>query len=167
MDFEELYSAYKQDVFGYLCGLTGSRDVAEELLAETFFSAFVGLDAFRGESGEKTWLFSIARHVFYQYLKKHKSTLPTEDETLALLCTQSGLIQPDFGDSVALSQLVSQLLAQKDERSRKVFRLRLDGYSFKEIGQTVGISENSARVLEYRTRVYLQKELRKEGYGNG
>ncbi len=167
MDFEEIYGRYKQDVFNYLYSLTGAHDVAEELLAETFFRAFIGLYAFRGESGIKTWLFSIARHVFYQHLKKNKQAIPTEDETLALLCTQSGLIQPDFGDGIALSELVNQLLGQKDERSRRAFSLRLEGYSFREIGEMLGISENSARVLEYRTRIYLQKELRKEGYGNG
>ncbi len=167
MDFEKIYGMYKQDVFNYLYSLTGADDTAEELLAETFFRAFIGMYAFRGESSVKTWLFSIARHVFYQYLKKNKRAIPTEDETLALLCTQSGMIQPDAGDSAALFELVNQLLRQKDERSRKVFRLRLEGYSFREIGEMTGISENSARVLEYRTRLYLQKELRKEGYGNG
>ena len=66
-----------------------------------------------------------------------------------------------------LTELVNRLLSQKDERSRRAFSLRLEGYSFREIGEMLGISENSARVLEYRTRIYLQKELRKEGYGNG
>lgn len=166
MNFEKIYDLYKQDVFCYLYSLTGAQDVTEELLAETFFRAFVGLDAFREESSVKTWLFSIARHTFYQYLKKNKRAVPTEDETLALLYVQSGRVQPDAGDSVELTELVNRLLSQKDERSRRVFRLRLEGYNFREIGQIVGISENSARVLEYRTKVFLQKELRKEGYGN-
>lgn len=166
MDFEKIYEMYKQDVFNYLYSLTGAHDVAEELLAETFFRAFIGLYAFRGESSVKTWLFSIARHIFYQYLKKNRQAIPTEDETLAMLCTKSGMIQPDIGESSTLSELITQLLGKKDERSRSVFALRLEGYSFKEIGEKVGISENSARVLEYRTRLYLQKELRKEGYGN-
>ena len=166
MNFEKIYDLYKQDVFCYLYSFTGAQDVTEELLAETFFRAFVGLDAFREDSSVKTWLFSIARHTFYQYLKKNKRAVPTEDETLALLYVQSGRVQPDAGDSVELTELVNRLLSQKDERSRRVFRLRLEGYTFREIGQIVGISENSARVLEYRTKVFLQKELRKEGYGN-
>ncbi|MBQ5544176.1 MAG: hypothetical protein IIU00_00715 [Clostridia bacterium] len=40
MGFEDIYSLYKQDVFCYLCGLTGNADEAEELLAETFFRHF-------------------------------------------------------------------------------------------------------------------------------
>ncbi|MBQ9903053.1 MAG: RNA polymerase sigma factor [Clostridia bacterium] len=166
MDFESIYAEYKQDVFRYLFSLTGSYEAAEELLAETFFRAFTGLCSFRGESSVRTWLFSISRNVFREYLRRNPRAIPTEDETLALMCVQSGMIQPDESASFELSELVGQLLAKKDERSRRVFRLRLEGYSFREIGGMVGISENSARVLEYRTRSYLQKELRKEGYGH-
>ena len=82
------------------------------------------------------------------------------------MCVQAGMVQPDVENESELAELVSRLLAQKDERSRTVFRMRLEGYSFKEIGEKVGISENSARVVEHRVRMYLQKELRKEGYGH-
>lgn len=167
MRFEEIYSQYKQDVFNYLFSLTGSCNEAEELLAETFFRAFLGFYAFRGDSSVKTWLFSIAKHVFFQYLKASGRTIPTEDTVLYQLCAQSDMIQPDMTNDMVLWELVERLLARKDERSRTVFQMRLDGYSFKEIGEKVGISESSARVLEHRVRVYLQKELRKEGYGNG
>lgn len=127
---------------------------------------FTGFHSFRGEASIKTWLFSIARNVFYEYLRKNKRVVPTEDETLALMYVQSGMVQPDAGDLASLSELVNELLDRRDERSRKVFHMRLEGYSFREIDEKIGISENSARVLEYRTRAYLQKELRKEGYGN-
>lgn len=165
MDFEEIYHLYKQDVFRYLCGLTGAHDEAEELLAETFFRAFMGFQAFRGDSSVKTWLFSIAKHVFFQHLKQSKRDIPTEDTLLYQLRGQYAA-DADMEDGAALAALVSQLLAQKDERSHAVFRMRLDGYSFREIGETVGISESSARVLAHRVKLYLQKELKKEGYGH-
>lgn len=167
MSFEEIYSQYKQDVFNYLFSLTGSCSEAEELLAETFFRAFLGFYAFRGDSSVKTWLFSIAKHVFFQHLKSSGRSIPTEDTVLYQLRAQSDMIQSDMADDMVLWELVESLLDRKDERSRIVFQMRLDGYSFKEIGEKVGISESSARVLEHRVRVYLQKELRKEGYGNG
>lgn len=162
MDFEEIYSKYKQDVFNYLCGLTNSRDLAEELLADTFFKAFIGISSFRGESSVKTWLFSIARHCFLQHLQKSKKFVSIEDCVLGQICSQS-----DIESDTLLSQRVNELLEQKDARSREVFNLRLHGYSFKEIGDRLGLSENSARVVEYRVRMFLQKELRKDGYDNG
>ena len=167
MSFEEIYSQYKQDVFNYILSLTGSSSEAEELLAESFFRAFIGFYAFRGDSSVKTWLFSIARHVFFQHIRRKGRTVYIEDTVIYQIQSQSELIQPDASDNTLLFELVSRLLGQKGERSRTVFRMRLDGYSFKEIGEKVGISESSARVLEHRIRIYLQKELKKEGYGNG
>ena len=78
------------------------------------------------------------------------------------ICSQS-----DIENDTLISQRVSELLEQKDERSRNIFNLRLQGYSFREIGDRLGISENSARVVEHRVRMFLQKELRKDGYDNG
>lgn len=162
MDFEKIYGEYKQDVFNYLCRLTNSRDLAEELLADTFFRAFIGISSFRGESSVKTWLFSIARHCFLQHLHKNKKIVSIEDAVLHRICGQSNI-----ENDALLSQRVNELLEQKDERSREVFNLRLQGYSFREIGDRLSISENSARVVEHRVRMFLQKELRKDGYDNG
>lgn len=136
-------------------------------MAESFFRAFIGFYAFRGDSSVRTWLFSIAKHVFFQHIKRKGINAHIQNTLLYQMCTRSEIIQSDVSDNTLLLELVSRLLDQKDERSRIVFRMRLDGYSFKEIGERVGISESSARVLEHRVRIYLQKELRKAGYGDG
>ena len=41
---------------------------------------------------------------------------------------------------------------------------RAEGYSYTEIAQKLDISENSARVIEHRTRTWLKTMLQKEGY---
>ena len=45
-------------------------------------------------------------------------------------------------------------------------RLRAAGYSYAEIAAKLNISESSARVLEHRTRRWLQTTLQKEGLLN-
>ena len=56
------------------------------------------------------------------------------------------------------------LAAGLPERNRRVLELRLEGYSYHEIGAAVGISEASARVMEFRARTKLRDQLRKEGF---
>ena len=56
------------------------------------------------------------------------------------------------------------LLTQKDERSSRVLYMRAEGYTYAEIAARLGISENSARVIEHRTRTWLKATLQKEGY---
>ena len=42
---------------------SGERDEIEELVQDTFVRAFGSLDAFRGESSLRTWLFTIERRL--------------------------------------------------------------------------------------------------------
>ena len=58
---------------------------------------------------------------------------------------------------------VKRLLSQKDERARQIVLFRMNGYAYAEIAQNLGISENSARVIEFRTKRWLLNEMKKEG----
>ena len=69
---EKLYSDYKSDVFYYLVSVTHDSDLSEDLTSETFLSAIKSLSGFKGKSDIKTWLFSIARHKWYEHLRKKK-----------------------------------------------------------------------------------------------
>ena len=147
---EELYLAYKQDVYRYLCSLTHNPADAEDLLSETFLRAFRRLPFFRGDCAAKTWLFGIARNVWLESLRKRRPSL--EDRLSA------------DSDARAALRRVRELLAQKDERSSRIIFLRAEGYTYAEISAQLGISENSARVIEHRTRTWLKATLQKEGY---
>ena len=61
---------------------------------------------------------------------------------------------------------IYHLLEQEPERTRNIVLMRLDGYSFYEIGQKYGISESSARVIDFRTTDKLRKILKKEGFAD-
>ena len=54
----ELYGDY---LYSYAMSKLFSKDLAEDLLQETFLSAFQSKDNFKGNSNEKTWLVSILK----------------------------------------------------------------------------------------------------------
>jgi len=67
---EKLYLEHKQNVYNYLLGLTHNPILSEDLLSETFVKAIYSIGNFKGNSSIKTWLFSIARHLWLQNLRK-------------------------------------------------------------------------------------------------
>ena len=69
-EIEAAYRAHFDDVYRFLRGLTGSESLAEELTQETFFSAMKHISDYRGESELRVWLCSIARNLYYTYLRK-------------------------------------------------------------------------------------------------
>ncbi|GAA0454279.1 RNA polymerase sigma factor [Alkalibacillus silvisoli] len=62
---------YNHDVYNFLIYYTGRRD-PEDLVQEVFIKAIKGLDKFDGKSSPKTWLFSIARNVAIDDIRKLK-----------------------------------------------------------------------------------------------
>ena len=62
-----------------------------------------------------------------------------------------------------LVKRVYELIDEEQERPRSVALMRVEGYSFYEIGKALGISESSARVTFFRTKEKIRKKLKEEG----
>lgn len=70
-DFEALYEAHAQALFGFLAYRTGDRALAEDLLADTFEKALRARKGFdRRKASEKTWLYSIALNLLRDHLRR-------------------------------------------------------------------------------------------------
>jgi len=61
---------YGDDLFAWAYHRTGKRALAEDLVQETFLSALKSMGNFRGDSNEKTWLFSILRNKIIDHFRK-------------------------------------------------------------------------------------------------
>lgn len=156
---EKLYFEYKKEIYYYLLRHTNDPALSEDLLSETFVKAIFSVGSFKGNSSIKTWLFGIARHLWLQNLRKDRPTVEYND-LLDLYVTDRTL------DSVITKQIadrVYELLKTKDARTQKVICMRINGLSYYEISEKVGISENSARVIDFRTKKWLKSVLEKEG----
>lgn len=158
----ELFESYYKDVYRYLYSLCRDASLSEDLTSEVFLEVVKSIASFRGDSDIKTWLFSIARHRWYAYLRSKTHQPPTE--------SIHGLYDSNFVDiqpsdnSTDLEQLIHSLLDKEPELTKKVFKMRLEGYSYFEIGEKYQISENSARVIFFRTKTKIKKYLEKEGF---
>ena len=156
---ETLYLAHRDDIYSYLLWLTRDPSLSEDLLQETFVKAISSIGGFRGESSVRTWLFSIARHAWLHQLRKRRPTESIDDCDIRA--------PGDVDDRLFQRQTLSrtmELLSEKDHRARKIVGLRCQGYSYCEIAQDLGISENSARVIEFRVKRDLKAALEREGF---
>lgn len=162
---EELFARYYQDIYRYLYSLSLDASLAEDLASEVFLEVVKSVAMFRGEADIKTWIFSIARHKWYQYLRRQKKEAPTE--TLTDYVTVPGKTLEARYQDKELAERICALLDQEPERTRRIVLMRTEGYSFYEIGQKTGISENSARVIDFRAKTKIRQILKKEGYEYG
>ena len=159
---EELFRTYYKDIFCYLYSLSHDASLSEDLTSEVFLKVVKSIGTFRGEADIKTWLFSIARHEWYDYLRKKNKEIRAE--VLTEFCESMELGPEAKCHIQEIIDRIYQLLEQEPERARHIVLMRLDGYSFYEIGNKIGISESSARVIDFRTKDKIRKILKKEGF---
>lgn len=159
---EELFAVHYKDVCHYLYSLSRDASLSEDLAQEVFLEAVRSIAAFRGEAQLKTWLFSIARHKWYSWLRKKGRQAETEG--LAEFYAADDRTPEEQYQSRELADRIYKLLDQEPERTRRIVLMRLEGFSFYEIGAEVGISENSARVIDFRTKTKIRQILKEEGF---
>jgi len=160
-DLEQLFSEYCRDVCSYLFSLSHDASLAEDLTSEVFLEVVRSIHTFRGNSDVKTWLFSIARHRWYHYLRRKQRTAETELLSDFLPSSERSPEEQSM-DAVVVSR-IWELLLQEPQLPQNIVKMRLKGYSFYEIGTMYNISEISARVIEFRTKTKIRRILEKEG----
>ena len=118
-DFEALYATHAQALFGFLAYRTGDRNVAEDLLADTFEKALKGRRGFdRRKASEKTWLYSIALNTLRDHIRRSQAegramerSLPMPDDEVDAFSDLEhrdevtralGVLSPEEREAVAL-----------------------------------------------------------------
>ena len=152
MDMETIYRLYFRDVYLFLQGLTRSETLAEELTQETFYQAVRSIDRFNGSCKVSVWLCQIAKHLWYQHLRKRKPEEPLPED---------GLPGPSAEEDVLTRQghldLLRQIHALPPSTREVVYLRAFGGLSFREIGDVLGRTETWARVTFYRGKEALRK----------
>jgi RNA polymerase sigma-70 factor, ECF subfamily len=70
--FEELVKKHQQRVYALALGIVKNAAEAEEVVQDTFLSAFQHLDTFRGDARFSTWIFRVASNHALMKLRKKK-----------------------------------------------------------------------------------------------
>ena len=157
----ELFRKYYRDIYAYLYSMTADASLSEDLTSEVFLEVVKSISTFRAESDIKTWMFAIARRRWYVSLRK-KNGRP-ETKSIEELCG-TGIPDPQTETDRDAAAIAASVLEKESTLTVKVFRLRTEGYTYFEIAEKLGISESSARVVFFRVKEKIRKELEKEGY---
>ena len=160
---QQLYADYGKEILLYLYSLCKDRDVAEDLMQETFEKALLSLS--ENHTNMRAWLYLVARNLCYNAMKKEKrQVLPGEAEIQKIReNTRADILEELIKREQhrALYQALMQLSSPK----REVLQLQYFGrLSLKEIAKVLQISPENARVLSCRARKELKAKLEEEGY---
>lgn len=165
-DFEEIYVQYQTKIYRFLYKLCGDAQLAEELTQETFYRAFVSFEKYKGNSSMFTWLAAIAKYTYFGHRKKEKQSADAIwlEKVVEVYLPQKQ--QESVEDKLLrqeLTQKVREVLKELPQKNLEVVILRIYAeMSFRQVAEAMEISENSAKVLYFRTKKILKERLEDE-----
>lgn len=156
-EFELIYRSYFQNVYKYLLKLSKDEKLAEELTSETFFKALKAIDHFQGKSSISTWLITIARNSYFNYLKSNRDF--TDIDEVTEISDDKVDIEAQFIENETSTKIYS-IICILDEPYKEIFKLRVfEELSFKQIGEMYGKTENWACVTYHRAKSKIKARL--------
>ena len=156
--FEEIYKEHFNGVYKYVLSLCRDPAAAEEITQESFYKAMENLDKFRGETRMFVWLCQIAKNTYIDHYRRQKRHTSAE----ALNTFRSGDLEEAFFDKETAMRAL-QLLHGLSEPYKEVFTLRVYGQlPFSQIGQLFGKSDSWARLIYYRAKQEIRRNLHED-----
>lgn len=151
----ELYEAYAPLMLGMCRRYVKGEPEAEDIMIKGFMKVFTKIDLFEGKGSFEGWMKRIMINEALGYIRKNKSMyLEVEIEAADR--------EPDF-DTLSTTLEVKDLMIMINglpSGYRTIFNLyAIEGYSHKEIGELLGINENTSKSQLSRARMHLQKKL--------
>ena len=141
--FAEIVEHYQSPIQRYLFRLTGDYQIAQDLAQDTFLQAYKGILKTKADLSLKAWLYRIATNNALQHHRRKrrlsfipldgckKSDIPTTENQASLV-----------GEKMAIQETLSKV--PEEQKACLVLHF-VEGFKYKEIAETLGISEDAVR----------------------
>lgn len=163
----ELVEIIHESLRSYIFRITLSEDLADEIVQETILEMYKIFGQLRESDHFWSWLCKIAlnkirSHSRIQTRRKHLLQKHAEELTRKPLNLE-GLANVINSE---IKQAIFYAMSKLTDRQKAVLSLRCyDDMPYSQIADVVGVSELNSRLLFYRAKKKLQKQLFKSGFG--
>jgi RNA polymerase sigma-70 factor (ECF subfamily) len=155
--FGEWLEAHKAILFKVARAYGTTHSDSEDLFQEIALQLWHSVDAFRGDAAVTTWIYRVALNTALAWTRKER---------------KHGVGRQDFEASTALLvapmdrdprlEWIYQRIAELEEVNRSLALLMLDGFSYRDMSQILGLSESHVGVKINRIKAALSAQLAKE-----
>jgi len=157
----EVYNRYQHAMFNTSLRIVKDAATAEDVMQESFITAFEKLSSFKGEASFGSWLKRIVvNNSISQYRKSQRFTsIPdhTYIETEVDI-TMEGLSEEEYAN-LKVKQLLS-CMDQLHDSYREILTLHfIEGYDYEEVCEILKISYANCRTLISRAKDSLRKKI--------
>lgn len=154
--FEALVGAYAADLNRYAYWLCRQRELAEDLVQETFMRAWKSLDSLQDYTAAKSWLITILRREMARHFERRQLDLTSLDDDVM---EQIAIESADPTEIILLRQAMADLPLEYRE---PLLLQVIGGYSCDEIATELGIKPGAVMTRLFRARQKLRARFEVE-----
>ena len=159
--FDAVYLAFNTRLFTFLLRLSRRRDVAEDLLEETWLRLVKHARRLRADTRLGPWLFTVARNLHVSYVRSRQLEDSATASLMALWPFSLERSSPfDAAAATELERRIEQALASMPAASREVLLLvGVAGLDHSDAADVCGITPEALRQRLHRARETLARAL--------
>jgi RNA polymerase sigma-70 factor, ECF subfamily len=166
--FRRLLERHQRRAFSIAMGLVRDENDARELVQEAFLRVYRGLNSFQGGSSFFTWLYRIITNLAIDLMRKpgrREAELPEnqsadEDTDFPLVSRIDGADPIDVMRRREIAQRIQTALDALPAYHRGVILMReVEGMSYEEMAQAMGVSKGTIMSRLFHARQKLQRAL--------
>jgi len=160
----DIIRIYKDGLILYINGYVDNIFTAEDLMEETFFKLATKKPHFSGKSTFKTWLYTIARNVAMDYLRKNSKITAKPIEDFSNYLAEESDIEREYlikEQKILLHRAMREI---KPEYFQVLYLVYFEDFTNEEIAKIMKKNKRQVENLIYRAKNTLKSELEKEGF---
>lgn len=155
-------------VYRFALRLSGEKDVAEDLVQETFLRAWRAFEQYEQGTRARSWLFTICRNLYLRQRERGQrhaeiveKEAPRTDAVINPLWSETKDSDPEgrFFASIVDDAVLRAIDALPEEYRTAVVLSDLEGMNYQEIGEVLDVPVGTVKSRLSRGRRRLQKVL--------
>jgi RNA polymerase sigma-70 factor (TIGR02943 family) len=162
----KLYSDY---LFNYTISRVNDREIAKDLVQDTFFAGLKSMKNFKGEASERTWLISILKRKIIDWYRKINSNKGKAEVRMNYSSDESEgdwleerVADPfdktaeDRIENTELGDAIYDCLGKLPEKQATIFRMKtIEGVDTETICNELNITASNLWVIMHRARITM------------
>lgn len=159
--FNEWLNEHRALLFKVIRSYAFNSEDQNDLFQEVCMQVYKSIPNFRGSSAVSTWLYRIALNTAIKWSTKEKKHTKEHQDVGKM---ENVLVATDETEDERIAWLYNSI-KKFDEIDRSLTLLLLDGFSYKEMAQMMGISESNIGVKIHRIKKQLTENSKQYEYG--
>lgn len=156
----EIYDRYYHAMYNTAVRIVKDTAEAEDIMQESFLSAFTKIETFKGEVTFGAWLKRIVINNSIYHYRKQQKLQEVDLESVMYKVEDNDEAYKEHGSTERKAQKVMETMKQLKDSYRVSLTLHLiEGYDYEEISEIMNISYGNCRTLISRAKDSLRKKL--------